>query len=356
MKKIGILTFQRTSNYGAQFQNFALQKYLQKNGWEVETIDYLNENLDAVERPQSFFHQKSIKEMIKFFKCHKYRQKKWEGFENFRNEYIKFSEKYDKDNISSIENKYDCIIVGSDQVWNTDITGNDYNYFLSFIKDKEKKLSYAASFGYSEIPVNIKNKVLNYLKDFKVLNLREKTGLNIVKDLPCKNKNVVLDPTFLLDEDQYINFFDLKKDDSEKYIFVYMYDENKTNIDFIKKLAEENDCKIKFVRDGFKDLDGLDSLRDISPREFLQLLYNAKYVVTGSFHGTCLSIIFQKQFYYNLNKTYNRNSRIVDLLELLHLSNRNDFSSNEEIDYKNVYLTLKKEIVHSKNIISDMTK
>ena len=354
-KKIGILTFQRTANYGAQFQNFALQYYLKSKNISVETIDYKNERLEDIEKPKPLFKQKSIKNIIKYFKCHKYHQNKWNNFETFRDNYINMSNSYSNSNIAEVNNVYEYIIVGSDQVWNTDITGKDFNYYLSFVEDNRKKMSYAASFGYSKLPEDVKEDALNYLKQFQFLNLREKTGLRIIDKIKNNEKHVVLDPTFLLDKKQYEDIFLLnKKEINEKYIFVYMFDETEKNISFIRQYAQKNNYRIKFVRDGFKEISGVESIRDASPEEFLKLLYNAECVMTGSFHGICLSLIMKKQFYYNLNTTHNRNSRIVDLLDILDLSNRNDYSNNMEINFKKVDEKLNKEIKMSKDILNEM--
>ncbi len=354
--KIGILTFQKTVNYGAQLQNFSLQSFLKKNNKYIETINYINSSINDIEKPKSLFKQKGLKNVIKFFKCHKFHVKKWKKFEEFREKNISLSKELFPCNINKINDEYDKIIVGSDQVWNTEITKNDYTYFLNMITDNNKKLSYAASFGFSDIPASEKPKVFKYLKEFEYLNVREKTGLEIIKDINHKNKNVVLDPTFLLTKEEYVKELDLKEDTKKKYIFVYMYDESKENIEFLYDLSRSNNSEILFVRDGFKEIKNVKSIRDASPKEFLELLMNSQYVVTGSFHGVCLSLIFNKQFYYHLNKTHNRNSRIVDLLSLVGLESRNDYNNKKRIDYDEVNKKLKKEIEKSKKILLNMLK
>ena len=354
-EKIGILTFQNTVNYGAQLQNYALQTYLEENNQNVEVINYINSAILDIEKPKPFFAQKGLKNKIKYFRCHKYHQKKWFVFEEFRRKYIKMSKEYNVKNISEVSNYYSQIIVGSDQVWNIDITKNDYTYFLNMISDSNKKLSYAASFGFSKFPHDEKA-IINYLNEFKYLNLREKSALSLVQSIENKNKNVVVDPTFLLSKEDWIKKFNLINKEKSDYIFVYMIDETKKNLEELKKISERENLKIIHIRDGFRNLKGIVSKRDSSPIEFLDLLYNAKYVVTGSFHGLCLSIIFEKQFYYFLNNKYNRNTRLIDMLNMLGLEDRKKFNNLNEIDYTKVNKNLRKKIEKSKRIIDEMLR
>lgn len=352
MSKIGILTFQQTVNYGAQFQNYALQEYIKGKQEQIETINYQNDSLAEIEKPSSLFKQKSLKRAIKFIKCHKYHESKWDKFETFRKKYISLTKPCDKNNIARICANLDGIIVGSDQVWNTDITHNDYAYYLDFEKDNSKKYSYAASFGYSELPSGNRQLILSYLKQFQSINLREKSALDMIKSIDC-DKNAVLDPTFLLNKEEWITKLGLKKDDSRKYVFVYMIDETKENLEKIYELAKEENLEIVHIRDGFKELKNIQSIRDASPQEFLNLLYNAKYAVVGSFHGLCLSLIFNKNFYYVLNNTHNRNSRLIDLLDTTNLLNRNIFEP-ETIDYGVVNKILEENIDNSKRILNSI--
>ena len=135
-KRIGILTFQRTTNYGAQLQNYALQEYLkQYNDLEVSVINYYNKQIDFAERRTRIKDYKGKKGFVKFFLVGYQRKIKWKNFEHFRKQYINLSNEYTKDNIKQCTNKYDYFLVGSDQVWNTDITDNDFNYMLDFVKD-----------------------------------------------------------------------------------------------------------------------------------------------------------------------------------------------------------------------------
>lgn len=360
LKKIGILTFQDTVNYGAVLQEYALQRFINKEYQNVcEVIDYKNSELEKVEKPIKLCKQRSLKGIIKYFTCHSYQINKWERFDNFKNNYINISqENYNKDTISNADGKYEKFIVGSDQVWNTQLTGNDFTYYLDFVKGSHKKNSYAASFGYSELPEEVKEKAINLLKDFNTLNIREKQGKEIITNhIKNKEVNVVMDPTFLLSKDEWRKFADKNE---KSYIVVYMIDFKKEVFDLIKKIAKEEKCKIIYIHDAILSQIGMKNSRDASPEQFISLINNARVVVTGSFHALCLSIILEKEFYYTLNSLNNRNSRLINLIELTGLENRQiingEYQTREKIDYQKVNQKLKPFIEKSKEEIEKIIK
>ena len=181
-KKIGILTFQKTSNYGAQLQNYALQEYLKQfNALKIEVINYNNENINKSERFSKLSEQHGIKQIAKYFLQKRRKKKKWENFEDFRKKYINLTNEYTKENISQIEKKFDYFVVGSDQIWNTDITANDYNYMLDFVTDDCKKYSYAASIGMDTVPEEKQKEISSKIKKFQQINVREESAKR------CKN-------------------------------------------------------------------------------------------------------------------------------------------------------------------------
>lgn len=362
MKKIGILTFQDTLNYGAQLQNFALQEYLKKilKKCEIYVINYKNEQIDSIEKKINLYDQKKIKDFIKFVKNGKSKKKKWAEFEKFREKYINLTQTYTINNIKNIENKMDYFVAGSDQIWNTDITGNDYTYFLDFVQDKEKKHSYAASIGKLHYSNEQKDKIYKLLKNFKNITVRENSANKELTFIGIKDVNTVMDPTFLLSKEEWIKNLNLKKNKSE-YIFVYMIDEVSRNFKKIKRFADKNKLDIIYINNNFFNIRKVVNDRKASPIDFLNYIYNAKYIITGSFHAICFSLIFNKDFYYIYNKKNGRNSRIEDLMKLLKISDDSNITDTENInkvniEYSTVVKLMNEEINSSKNIIKDITK
>ena len=150
--KIGILTFHRAENFGAVLQVYALQRFLQEKGHEVQVIDYRNRHIEAmyhIFNPYVLFLRKNIfKSLIAYlsrFRNVGGRKQCKRKYEHFRNEYLKISGRCK--NVADVADFYDCIIAGSDQIWNLHLTGGlDPNYFLAYKKGEgKKKIAYAAS-------------------------------------------------------------------------------------------------------------------------------------------------------------------------------------------------------------------
>lgn len=353
MSKIGILTFQRTVNYGAQFQSYALQQYLLSQNRDVEVIQYSSPALEKAERPPKLWQVRTVKDFIKFFKCNPYHVRRWEAFEAFRREHMKLSAPMNRQALLEAKDCYGAFIVGSDQVWNWDITNRDSTYFLDFEPDAKKKFSYAASFGGAVSEADLPE-IRALLSSFRYLNLREKSALPYVRGLPGKT-NVVIDPTFLLSRQEWLDSLHIPEKKPEKpYVFAYMLEENQENMSKLYALAKQKQLEIIHVREGFRDWPGITSVRDCAPADFLTLLCNADYVMTGSFHGLCLSIIFQKQFFYILNHMHERNQRLMDLLTMLHLENRDSFCTEDVIDYGAVQPLVDSVCQTSKQILHEM--
>lgn len=174
-KKIGILTSQKAVNYGASLQMYALQKTVKELGAEAEIIDYdcprISDCYQAfplrvLVHPRLFWHA------VLNYKEQSHRNQK---FEQFEKKHMTFSEKLGKKALSHVADRYDAYIVGSDQVWNPLITGGDSAYFLDFVKDRQKKFAYAASFGVSSWPVGYPS-AEKMFEDFRAISTHEKTG------------------------------------------------------------------------------------------------------------------------------------------------------------------------------------
>lgn len=357
MKKIGILTFQRTTNYGAQYQNYALQEYLKKyKDLDVSVIDYDNNTVNGIERKLKLNDQRNIKDIVKYLKNGRKKIEKWNRFESFRKEHINMSDFFDKSNINLSRDKYDYYLVGSDQVWNPYITGNDFNYFLSFENNKDKKYSYAASFGNYDYSIEIKESMKKYLSDFKRIAVREESAVDFLKSINVNESTAVIDPTFLLTQNEWNNSLKLCDSDN-KYILVYMIDDSSKNIKKIKELAKNEKLKIIYINNDFFNVVGVKNIRDCSPIQFLNYLKMSKYVITGSFHAICMSLIMQKDFYYILNKKLKRNSRIIDLMNDLNISGHDItdtlINTNKKLNYDKINDLLNKKISYSKNILNE---
>ncbi|MGN0498294.1 MAG: polysaccharide pyruvyl transferase family protein [Acutalibacteraceae bacterium] len=337
--KIGIMTFVHTSNYGAALQAYALQKVISQQCNDCDIIDYDAEFLKQNHDPKQVFKRKGIAQKLVAPMMYRVYSKRLKAFEQFAEKYCRMSKKtYNASDVSEIENEYDRIVVGSDQVWNSDILNNDESFFLNFIEDSGKKCSYAASMGSEYFPEKFAARFEKYIKDFSVISVREQTGQAILKEHINKDVSCDVDPTLLLEPEKWDSFISdrpYKKD----YILVYMIPENNGIYNRIRELAKKENCDILWVRKGIKKISGFHNLNTISPEEFLNYVYHAKSVVAGSFHAICFSLIYQKEFFYTVASVANRSVRLLDLLAKVEIKDRNlmDEKCNlQPIDYSAV--------------------
>lgn len=332
--KIAILTFQYALNYGAVLQAFGLQRALKQLGiQEVKIINYFPGFLN--ETDQSL--KTRLVQLIYFFGL----KKKKKSFQNFLEKKLSLDgNKMILKDLTKLENKYDFFIVGSDQVWNTNITHSDMSYFLNFINEQKKKLSYAASFGVNRINEENKKEIENLLKNFNRISVREKQGVEIIKELLGKEVPCVLDPSLLINKKEWLEIAKLPIE--KEYILLYLMNKNNSILQFARNLSKETGCKIVWINATIQDQINGKKKFSASPEEFLGFFAKAKYVVTNSFHGTVFSINFNKNFFIELLPPPSAvNSRLENVLDLFGLRDRqiiNGINNNIhcDIDYAKV--------------------
>jgi len=300
MKKAGILTFHRADNVGAVLQGFALIIYLNSNFCvKSEIIDY---RCEKIEETRYFGNGNFVKSLVLGI----YYKLKRIGFDKFRNKYLVTSgTKYDKFNIRSNELDYDCIVTGSDQIWNLECSGNDYIYFIDF-PYAGKRLSYAPSLGNANYCEKELDKIHNLLNAFDGISLRETTALKQL-DFLEKSVSILPDPVFLLNVNEWSKL--CKKRRNCDYIFVYLIQDDLNVVNCATKYAEEHNLRI------ISNKKSLDYIIRNSPLTFLEFIYNANAVFTNSFHGTAFSMIFNKKLAVDVElRNGNINHRINDIL------------------------------------------
>lgn len=358
--KVGTITFHQSDNYGAILQAYALQQAIKKMGFETKIINYYS---DGIARWNGYCKLNFKNISLSDVKTNIYRfliRKKKKRFQVFRNN-LELTSLYDKSTLHNSAKLFDCFITGSDQVWNCFCTDEDYNYFLSFVKEANKKCSYAASFGYSMIPPEYLEKTIKFLSDISYITVRENRGVELVKEMLDINVEQVLDPVFLLEKKTWLK---LTKVINKKYIFVYQAEKSPSLIHFAEKLSLIYNCPIYIVSSVWRGTMRRNTVNksDAGPEEFLSLLLNAEAVVTNSFHGTALSIIFNKNFYTELLDNNNTNSRVESLLKMFSLTEQiitrgMEFNLDKRIDYETVnnLLSLKREesLAILKNMINN---
>lgn len=343
--RVGIITFHNPVNYGALLQAYALQLTIRRLGHDCRIIDYRN-NETKYGFQKIIRKQKGIKNKIfqlislpNYFNI----KKKYNKFSEFSSKYLKITKEtyFYNSNFSKISDCFDMFLCGSDQIWKPVNNKLDENYFLNFISDDRKlKVAYAPSFGVSKINEDLNEKVYSMLKDFTSISVREKEGQEILRRIGIHNVNVVLDPTFLLkkgDWDKFVKTPIIK----EKYIVAYCLDHSKEFMQALKKIKEIKKIKVVLISGlGVNLVKNIDEVFYGGPQDFLNLIKNAEYVFTNSFHAIIFSIIFNKDFL--TVKHRKSNSRIDTLLKTFGLESRlvntfDDISSViDNMNYQNI--------------------
>lgn len=353
MKKVGIITIYDNSNFGNRLQNYATQECIKKLRLESVTLKNLRR---CNEKPKNFIDKIKITLIfiIKIIQNYFKKTKKERNFEKFNKEYINLSKGYiTANNAKCIEKKYDYFLVGSDQVWNPKFKRMSYIDLLGFT-DKNKKASFAASFGIAKLNEEEKSKFKKYISDYEYVSVRENEGKEIIENI-CNTKKVevLLDPTMILDTTEWDKI--IKKPNclkSKKYILLYFLGKmEKEWQDEIDKIAKKYECDVINILDKNSDF------YNIRPDEFVYLEKNAFLVCTDSFHSTVFAILYKRPFivFERITKSTNMNSRLNTLLKKFKLESNKFDEEIDKIDlenmYKNVDNILKEERKKSMNYL-----
>lgn len=326
--KVGIVTFQETNNYGAILQNYALQTAIRKLGHEAETIDYKSAYIG---KPYRLRHLKDKGLMTYLLGVAGYfiYLPRTAANNRFRKR-LKYSKKVDAKTVKELSDTYDLYITGSDQVWNYKLTGMDPYYMLGFVKDKSKCNSFSASIGVQEIANSKKKAIRRYLKDYNYISVREESAKTALSSVIKNDIDVVSDPTIMLTSNEWSKV--AAKKPKYKYVYVYQLGVSSDVVAMAKKIAKENGLKIIFTPFPVgKPAMGKYHIT-AGAGEVVSYIKNAEYVITDSFHGTMLSIIFHKKFFTKCAGTHaGVGSRIHDMLDKYGLLGR---LLNKESDYK----------------------
>lgn len=281
--------------------------------------------------------------------------KKWKNFCEFRNTYLSESpECFSSEDIKNLG--YDVYIAGSDQIWNYNITGNQFDpVFFGEMDTEAEQIIYASSSQDTPFPFDKELKFKEMLEKMPyAVAIREKKLADYVAKLTGIRYPVVLDPTLLAGRDIFDNLADDLKEE-KTYILLYQIDSNPASDISVKSLEKRFGCDVYTMT--VPRLGSIHARKGTAgPKEFLSLLKNAKFIVTNSFHGIALSLLFEKQFFVYENGGVM--TRIDSLLSELSLLDRK-VKLVEDIDIKNMinFKPINKQLeilrVNSKKFLMD---
>lgn len=320
--KIATLTYQRHDNIGAMLQCYALQNAIIKKGAENEIIDYICDAADRAFCLKSF-KTKGVKKYITSIIGVISRLPKKRAFVKFRKDKLILTKKFTEKNIAQIADLYDGYIVGSDNVWNSKLTGLDLNYFFDFVTNDDKKASYAASMGLSGIPEGEKKAFKEHLEKFAIVSTREKIIADDLNSFADVNAFDTCDPTFFLTAEEWDELA-IQPKNKGKYVLVYQMSPSASFVKFAREFAKAKGLPMVYVPFpyGFCKC----SMKPhIGPQEWLGYMKNAEYVLTDSFHGCVFASIYERNLIikisqlgarmHNLTEKLGTQERIVETVE-----------------------------------------
>lgn len=339
--KIGIITLSASYNCGSMLQSYALKEILSSYG-EVEIINFSSEashsQYDFI--PSSFLYKlKFIYRYRGLFNKLKFEVK---SYTDFQKNFLKITGKeYWAKDLYEIKDKYDVVVTGSDQVWNVCMGDFDEAFFCGWTD--VKKIAYAPSLGGYDIrkSANWQN-IIKDIKTFSSLSVRESVGKKCLDEILNEDVEKVLDPTLLLNVDEWKKLAGEKKIEGE-YIFFYSWaycsDETRN---IVKKRSLETNLPV-YVIDAHKwrshsyITDGFILCDDAGPLAFLNLMAYAKECYVESFHGMLFAYMFKRNFW--LLDTYEKyeelDARLKELVELVGAKERLVTKYNyDKIDFR----------------------
>lgn len=311
--KIGIVNFHPSSNYGGTLQYYALQTVLERMGHNVELV---NRRWGSYIEPRPSLRRRLITTIT---------PPRANIFESFRKKYLHIS-RFITSNSDLLEyaKSQDAILAGSDQIWNVDCMDLMGGYYLlDWVPDGVRKLSYSASFGSDSYGSDQKKieQTKKLLNRFDSVSVREKSGVELCNSLFGIKAIQHIDPTLLLSIDDYRSLYANCSDCKGDYILSYFLDKTEEKNRLVKQLCQQ---------EGIKTIDNNPQANRLqrflkssvceqpSIQQWLRNIFDARMVVTDSFHGMVFSLLFNKPFIC-IGNNKRGNARFNSLCETLAL-------------------------------------
>lgn len=352
-KKVGTMTFHTAHNYGAMLQAYALPHAVRSLGYDCEVIHYCFPYIYGwwhVERWRDLYANHGlIGGTLRFVKRYilgtynpNLKQNKFEEF-MYKKIPLSKTEYYTVEAMRNMD--YDAVLFGSDQIWNSQLTGGIAKEFVGGFEclPGTRKIAYAASCGRTAFLDEEKAQYYPLLKEFNALGVRE---YGLCQSL-CNDgfdAKQVLDPTLLLTKDQWNEMIRSSKHrvkmPEKDYLLVYVFDEDNSIYQLIDGIAAKYDLDVCVIAYHMKpEIEKYNVYQNCGPEDFIRLIAGASQIVTTSFHGTVFSILYERGFYCVPHPTLHQ--RTDSLLLSLNLSDRNcsgdtNIDEMDSIDWREV--------------------
>ena len=381
---VALVTCYFHPNYGSMLQAYATQKIMEE--WNVPCENICIDGLKGeIEQSKVQFYLRQVNNpqvlsgtIVRIVKKKVYQKalKKTLGrnlkirnacFQNFVKKNFIVSRRYDsKQQLTEASKQYSAVVVGSDQLWLPSNIEADY-YTLNWVPDDVPKIAFSTSFGTSFLPKKQQGMAKQFLNRFQAISVREETGKKMIQEYAGLDVPVVCDPTLLFNGEDWMCIQKKAPIVKDKYILCYFLGNNKEDRQFAQRLREYTGYKIvallhldEYIKADNEYAD--ETPYDIGPGELLNLIRNAEYIVTDSFHGSVFSIIYKKRFFTSRRVRKEgilcTNNRLDSLFDKLGVEGRLiDGSENVEeclkrtVDYDKVHSNLDALVIESKEYL-----
>lgn len=366
-KKAGIVTILDVANFGTMLQAYALATIVERAGFRVEFLNYWRHDYTTSHKVHTFLKDKTLGNIIKRMA---FAMSALIFYPFIRNRVRRFVTKKfcftrscrSMNEVQSYHYDWNVAICGSDQIWNSIYNGGlDKVFFLDFVDCP--RIAYAASSGMEEFPSQELPTIKTLLSAFQAISVRESQTCNYLCSLGYPQTKHVLDPSLLLDAEEWCKIAGCKSGQrkNEKYLLVYSVE--RFNNDFIfsqaKRIAEELRLKMYVVCTTYpvkaKDY-GFDKIYAMAGvKTFLKLMAGADFVVASSFHGTAFALNFNKEFITIAADNFN--IRMESLIYQFGIAHRIvngkgvDVADLFPIDYDSINKKLAQERIFSKSFL-----
>ena len=337
--KVGIISINahtKVLNFASPLHAYAFQQFLQMNGIESVIIDYKPNYYGQFNPRHPYFYyrkhpvknkkkQKAIEH--KWLKLFLARQKRFDKFQHFIDRYYVTTDKcYNHKLLDTEDLGLDCYICATDVIWKCNKNaGFDRGFFLACDSMKGKyKIAYAASRGpVVELDKEKQQLFLEYISEFQHISVREESLGNYIESISDIKVTHVLDPVLLHEKEFYEPI--IKRPGRKKgYVLLYVVMESAIPlIELAVAFAEKNGLEVIELSENMADAKipaGTHHkvVYDIGIEEWLGYMDEAEYIFTNSFHATCFSILFHKQFFVGKRN----GDKILSVMEMFGLSGR----------------------------------
>lgn len=321
--RIAQVTLNGYFNYGNILQKFALHHTLKKFADFTEVLWLSSRNLFSETGEKPFVQCVKYTERPgwekNFYLREAVRQSKFKDFEN-----LHIKTRFNFPYLEDIADEYDFFVVGSDQVWNPKYK----KIFLNFVPH-EKKISYAASIGASQIPDDMKEDFRRGISDFNYVSVREENAIRLIEELTGRTPTLLPDPVLLLTKDEWLAVSQKPTWFKEKYSRGYV-------LTYYLSKVPSPEVKIFAAKLGLPVINLLDTENynyyTTGPAELIWLFAHASLIYTNSFHGAAIATLFKRPFVVNVLRTKN-DVRLASFLKIFGLEDRTKPVEPLKIDF-----------------------